>query len=66
MVRGLLCVLDADGIEGVPEPDKEIMTTRKNEEMLDKMRYYMPTDDMRRMISGAGRKRVLHEHTYEA
>jgi hypothetical protein len=54
-----LCLSAADGIEDVLEPDKEIVTFRHSEEMLDERRYCMPREDMRPNIGGAGRKRIL-------
>jgi len=33
--------------------------------MLDKIRFYLPKDDLRKKIAEAGQTRVLKEHTYE-
>lgn len=54
-----------EGIEDILEPGMEIVTFRTEEEMLDKIGYYLPREDERRKIAGAGRDRVLREHTYE-
>jgi len=54
-----------DGIEEVLEPDKEIVTFQTKDEMIDKIRYYLNHGRLRTMISEAGQKRVLKEHTYE-
>jgi spore maturation protein CgeB len=54
-----------EGIEEVLIPDKEIVTFRSEEEMIEKIDYYLDRDEERRVISEAGRQRVLQEHTYE-
>ncbi|MBI5666032.1 MAG: glycosyltransferase [Nitrospirae bacterium] len=54
-----------EGIEEILEPGKEIVTFRDEDEMLDMIRYYLRNDALRQRIAEAGRKRVLHEHTYE-
>jgi len=54
-----------DGIEEVLEPDKEIVTFRSEDEMIDKINFYLPKEDLRRTIAEAGRNKVLQEHTYE-
>jgi spore maturation protein CgeB len=54
-----------DGIEDILTPDKEIVTFRSVEEMIDKMKYYMKNDDLRMKIARAGQERVLREHTYQ-
>lgn len=54
-----------DGIEEVLEPEREIVTFRSREEMIDLVRYYVGKDGLRRKIAEAGKKRVMNEHTYE-
>jgi spore maturation protein CgeB len=54
-----------DGIESVLSPDKEIVTFKGEEEMIDKIRYYLPRASERRQIARAGQARVLREHTYQ-
>ncbi|GAQ94589.1 spore maturation protein CgeB [Thermodesulfovibrio aggregans] len=53
------------GIEEVLIPDKEIVTFNDYDEMIDKIRFYLPKEDLRKKISKAGQERVLREHTYE-
>jgi spore maturation protein CgeB len=53
------------GIEEVLEPDREIITFDSDDEMIDKIRYYLPRETERRRIAGAGQARVLRDHTYE-
>lgn len=54
-----------EGIEEVLIPDKEIVTFSSDEEMIDKIKFYLPKDDIRKKIAEAGQSRVLREHTYE-
>ena len=54
-----------EGIEDILEPDREIVTFRTEAEMIDKIRYYLGNQNLRRKIAGAGKERVLREHTYE-
>lgn len=54
-----------DGIEEILAPDKEIVTFIDEEEMIDKIRYYIQSDGLRNEISQRGRERVLKDHTYE-
>lgn len=54
-----------DGIEDVLLPDKEIVTFRDEDEVVDKIRYYLGQDELRKKIANAGRERVLRDHTYE-
>lgn len=54
-----------DGIEEVLEPNKEIVTFRSEQEMINKIRFYLKNDELRMKIAEAGKRRVLKEHTYE-
>jgi spore maturation protein CgeB len=54
-----------EGIEEVLEPDKELVTFHSEDEMIDKIKYYLPEEEKRKKIAEAGRQRVLKEHTYE-
>jgi spore maturation protein CgeB len=53
------------GIEEVLLPDREIVTFHTGDEMIDKIRFYLSRDDLRKRIAEAGRTRVLKDHTYE-
>ncbi len=53
------------GIEEVLVPDREIVTFHTEDEMIDKIRFYLPKDDLRKKIADAGRERVLRDHVYE-
>ncbi|NJD54887.1 MAG: glycosyltransferase family 1 protein [Nitrospirae bacterium] len=54
-----------DGIEDVLVPDKEIVTFHTEDEMIDKIGFYLRNDDARREIAAAGKARVLRDHIYE-
>ncbi|GAB4536370.1 MAG: hypothetical protein Fur0020_04300 [Thermodesulfovibrionia bacterium] len=54
-----------EGIEEVFLPDKEIVTFFDEDEMIDKIRFYLGREDLRKKFAQAGQKRVLSEHTYE-
>ncbi len=54
-----------DGIEDVLMPDREIVTFRDEDEMMDKIKFYLINDLLREKIAAAGRERVLRDHTYE-
>jgi spore maturation protein CgeB len=46
------------------EIDKEIVTFRSVEELVEKARYYLPRDYERTRIADAGYKRAMREHTW--
>jgi spore maturation protein CgeB len=52
------------GIEEVLEPGREIETFASEGEMMDKIRFYLPREDLRRKIAEQGRRRVLSQYTY--
>ncbi len=54
-----------EGIEDLLTPDKEIVTFRNEDEMIDKIRFYLKNDSLRKQIADAGKMRVLKEHTYK-
>lgn len=54
-----------EGIEDVLVPDKEIVTFQDDDEMIDKIKFYLKRDDLREKIALAGQERVLKDHTYE-
>ncbi len=53
-----------EGIEEVLMPDRDIVTFRSEDEMIDKIRYYLNNDSERRTIANAGQNHVLNNHTY--
>ncbi|TAK05881.1 MAG: hypothetical protein EPO39_10290 [Candidatus Manganitrophaceae bacterium] len=54
-----------EGLETMLVPDKEIVTFKGDDEMIDKIRYYLPRESERSAIARAGQERVLREHTYQ-
>lgn len=54
-----------DGIEEVFELDKEIVVFRSEDEMIDKIKFYLKREDLRNKIAIAGQRKILREHTYE-
>lgn len=54
-----------EGIEEVLEPGRDIVTFKSEDEMIEKIRYYLLNDDLRMKIAQSGQQRVLREHTYE-
>ena len=54
-----------EGIEEIFVPDEEIVTFSTEDEMIDKIRYYLPREDIRKKIALKGQERVLKEHTYQ-
>ncbi len=45
--------------------DKEIVTYRSSDEMIEKVRYYLKNPVEREKIAKAGQKRTLNDHTYK-
>ncbi|MDP2157752.1 MAG: glycosyltransferase [Nitrospirota bacterium] len=54
-----------EGIEEVLVPDKEIVTFHDEDEMIDKIKFYLGREDERKRIAEAGQARVLRDHVYE-
>jgi hypothetical protein len=59
-----LC-MHVNGIEEVLIPDREIVTFHTEDEMIDKIRFYLRDDKAREKIAAAGQARVLRDHVYE-
>jgi len=64
MCGGFYLVEYQEEIERFFEVGKEIECYRSREEMLDKVRFYLRNEKVRRDIAEAGRKRCLREHTW--
>ncbi|MFB3161484.1 glycosyltransferase [Neobacillus sp. 179-C4.2 HS] len=45
--------------------DEEIVSFKKNQELCQKLDYYLKTEDERQRIANNARKRVLQDHTFE-
>ncbi len=63
-VGTLLITEHKDNIEGLFEVNREIVTYHSNEELLEKINYYLEHEDERTRIAEAGQKRTLRDHTY--
>jgi spore maturation protein CgeB len=46
------------------EPQSEVVTYANEEELIEKIAYYLEHEDERAAIARAGRRRTLQEHTY--
>ncbi|MBN2284146.1 MAG: glycosyltransferase family 1 protein, partial [Deltaproteobacteria bacterium] len=53
------------GVEHAFAVGEELDVFDGDDEMVEKVRYYLAHDDERRRIAGAGQRRVLAEYTYE-
>lgn len=51
------------GLEEFFEPDREIVVFHDEDEMVEKVRYYLAHDDEREAIAEAGQRRTLGEYT---
>jgi glycosyltransferase involved in cell wall biosynthesis len=56
--------LTANGLAELLVDGRELATYKSADELLDKIRFYLSHDDLRRRISQAGRATVLKYHTY--
>lgn len=62
-VGSCLLVDTADNVRDLFEPDAEIVTYGTVDECLEKAKYLVEHDEVRRSIAEAGRKRTLSDHT---
>jgi hypothetical protein len=65
MCGALLCTGYSQELSEMFEPEKEIITYRSMEELLDKVRYYNTHPEAGEPIRMAGRRRALADHTYQ-
>ncbi len=63
---GALVLTDAiaNGLEELFEIGREIVVYRDDEDLLDKITYYLAHEEEREAIARAGQRRTLQEHTY--
>jgi hypothetical protein len=54
----------SDELAEMFEPDKEVVVFRNQNELLDKVHYYLARPEEAEEIRRAGRKRALRDHTY--
>lgn len=54
-----------ENITDLFEPDKEILTYRSAEECVEKIKYLLANENVRKAIANAGQKRTLRDHTFD-
>lgn len=54
-----------DDLENFYQENKEMVFYRSSQDLIDKVKYYLPRDEEREKIAAAGYERTLREHTYE-
>jgi len=64
MSGALYCTNFSDELCEFFEPDKEVLVYRNQQELLDKVRFYLANQNNANTIRQAGRKRALMDHTY--
>jgi spore maturation protein CgeB len=62
---GFMLTDHADNLQDYYEPGKEIALFANEEDLLEKIRYYLDHETERAQIAEAGYQRTLREHTYE-
>ena len=65
MCGALYCTGHTDELTEMFEPDKEVLTYKSYDELLDKVRYYLSNPKQGDKIRTAGLKRALADHTYQ-
>lgn len=66
MCGALYCTGYTDELAEMFEPEKEVLTYRNQQELLEKVYYYLAHPAQGEKIREAARKRALAEHTYQA
>ncbi len=66
MSGALYCTGYTDELTEFFEPDKEVIVYHNQEELLDKVRYYLTHPEAAEKVREAGYNRALSEHTYHA
>lgn len=62
---GLLLTGSSENLSDYYVPDKEIVTFAGNNQLLERIRYYLQHDAEREAIAQAGYERTMKEHTYK-
>ena len=65
MCGGFYLVEYQDELSEFFEFDKEIVCYKNQEELVDKIRFYLAHDTARKKIAAAGRERCLRDHTWQ-
>jgi len=66
MSGALYCTGYMDEISEFFQPDKEVIVYRNEQELLEKVRFYLTHPDQAEIVRQAGHKRALAEHTSQA
>jgi spore maturation protein CgeB len=61
---GFLLTGGADNLEEYYQDGREVVIFHDDDELIDKIRYYLAHDEERSAIAQAGYERTLREHTY--
>ncbi len=64
MSGALLLTQHSDELEFFFDEGKEVISFKNEFEMIDKIKYYMSNDDIRKKIAVAGYQKALKEHTW--
>lgn len=65
LASGALLITDeADGLEELFKDNEHLIVYRRDEDLLDRVDYFLKNDAERERIASAGRALVLGEHTY--
>ena len=62
---GFLLTGDADNLSDYYKDGEEIVIFKNDQDMIEKIKYYLAHEDKRKKIANAGHKRTLKDHTYE-
>ena len=61
---GALLITDAKSdLSDIFVPDREVVTYSTEDELVDRIRYYLDNDTQREQIARAGQQRTLRDHT---
>lgn len=63
-VGTLLVTDEKENLADLFAPDREVVTYAGEDELVEKVAYYLEHDDERRAIARAGQERTLRDHTY--
>jgi spore maturation protein CgeB len=64
-VGTMLVTEAAPNLHDLFEPDREVVAYEGEQDLIEKLRYYLDHEEERRRIAAAGQGRTLREHTYE-
>ncbi len=63
-VGTLLLTDEKQNLGALFEPDREVVTYRNEDELVERVRHFLAHDEERRAIARAGQERTLRDHTY--